>query len=121
MRTTIEWVSVKDGFPDDGHSVAAAVTGRYRVDHCDPPAEISGLEFWLVLHMYFRREHPVEETGESLEICSVPADEVLRQPRGGSPDEVVTHWTYLPTLPGTDTHRVLGDDVRPALRAVSAD
>ncbi|MCT2585801.1 AQJ64_40280 family protein [Actinophytocola gossypii] len=121
MKTTIEWVSVKDGFPEDGYSVAAAVTGRYRVDHCDPPAEISGLEFWVVLHMYFRREHPVEETGEIIENCFVDADYVPRQPLGGTTDEVVTHWTYLPTLPGTNTHHVLGDDVQPALRAVSAD
>jgi hypothetical protein len=121
MKATIEWVSVKDRFPDDGYSVAAAVTGRYRVDHCDPPAPISGEEFWLVLHMYFRREHPVEETGEIIENCFVDADYVVRDPLGGSTDELVTHWAYLPTLPGTDVHRLLGDDVQPAIRAAFGD
>lgn len=119
MKMTIEWVSVHERLPHDGASVAAAVTGRYPVDECDDCGPLSGLEFWLVLPMHFRCCHPVEETGEVIENCFVDADEVVRGPVGDTTDEVVTHWCFLPNLPGTNVPQIIGDGVQPALRAVS--
>ncbi|SFJ41735.1 hypothetical protein SAMN05421835_105157 [Amycolatopsis sacchari] len=117
MKTTVEWISVDERLPHDGAAVCAAVTGRYPPDEYDPePGE--GLEFWLVLPMYFRTVHPVEETGEIVENCFVDPDYVVRLPFGGESDETVTHWTALPCLPGTDVHQILGEGVRPALHAV---
>jgi hypothetical protein len=120
VKTTIEWISVGDRLPYDGAGVVAAVTGRYPVDPDDhAPDSLSGREFWIVLPMYFRRHHPVDETGEVIEDCFIDSDGVLRLPIGGSTDETVTHWAEHPPLPGTDAHRILGDDVRSAIRAVS--
>jgi hypothetical protein len=120
MKTTIEWTQVGEGLPGEGACVLAAVTGRYRVDpDDDDPDSLRGQEFWLVLPVYFRHFHPVEETGEVIEDCFVDADEVVRHPHGGSTDEVVTHWAELPDLPGTDVSRIIGGEVRSALRAVS--
>lgn len=59
---------------------------------------------------------PARSTGRS----SHDSDGVIRFPVGRPTDgEVVTHWAETPTLPGTTVQRVFGDDVRPALRAVS--
>ena len=48
------------------------------------------------------------------------SDGVFRFPVGRPTDgEVVTHWAEMPNLPGTTVQRIFGDDVRPALRAVT--
>jgi hypothetical protein len=120
MEMPIEWVPAGERLPDDGAGILAAVTGRYPVDpDDDDPDSLSGQDFWLVLPMYFRRRHPVEETGEVVENCFFDSDAVVRLPVGGSTEEVVTHWAAMPNLPGTNTWRLIGDGVGPALRAVS--
>ncbi len=119
MNVTIEWTPVGERLPHDRACVVAAVTGRYPVDPDDDPDPCGGQEFWLVLPMYFRRLHPVEETDEVIEDCFVDSDGVVRRPLGGSTDELVTHWAELPNLPGADVSQIIGDGVRPALRAVS--
>jgi hypothetical protein len=126
VETTIEWVDARERLPYDGAGIVAAVTGRYPTDPRDDdpdddPDSLSGQDFWLVLPMYFRRIHPVEDTGEIIENCFFDSDGVVRLPVGGTTDEVVTHWTEMPNLPGADTNRIIGDGVRPALRAVSVD
>jgi hypothetical protein len=121
MRTEIEWIPVGERLPYDGAGIVAAVTGHYPVDPDEDPLPFSGKEFWLVLPMYFRRRHPVEETGEVIENCFVDSDDVVRSPLGGSTEELVTHWAELPNLPGTNAQRIVGDGVRPALRAVLDD
>jgi hypothetical protein len=120
METTVEWIHVSDRLPYDGAGVVAAVTGHYPDDpDDDDPDSLSGKEFWLVLPMYFRSNHPVEETGEVIKNCFYDSDGVVRLPLGRPTDEAVTHWTEMPTLPGTNEHRLLGDDVHPAIRAAS--
>jgi hypothetical protein len=121
MKTTVEWIRADERLPYDGAGIVAAVTGRYPGEPDDDPDSLSGQEFWLVLPMYFRRRHPVDETGEVIENCFYDSDGVIRFPVGRPTDgeEVVTHWTEMPTLPGTNARRIIGDDVRPALRAVS--
>lgn len=117
MKVTIEWISVEERLPHDGASVAAAVTGRYPVNECDDSDPLSGQEFWLVLPMHFRTWNPVEGTDEIIENCFVDADEIVRHPLGGATKELVTHWTFLPDLPGTNVPQIIGDGVGPALRA----
>lgn len=106
MKAAIEWIGVGDGLPGDSASVLAAVTGRYP----------DGQQFWLVLPMFFRRLHPVEETGEVLENCFVDPDYIVRFPPGGPSAETVTHWADLPNLPGATVGEILGDGVEDALR-----
>lgn len=120
MRTTVEWIRADERLPYDGAGIVAAVTGRYPGEPDNDPDSLDGQEFWLVLPMYFRRLHPVEETGEVIENCFYDSDGVIRFPVGRQTDgEAVTHWAEMPNLPGTNTQRIFGDDVRPALRAVS--
>lgn len=122
MDTTVEWIRADERLPDDGVGIVAAVTGRYPGEPEDDPDSLSGREFWLVLPMYFRRVHPVEESGETIENCFYDADGVVRFPLAGPTcEEVVTHWALMPNLPGTDARRVSGDGVRPAVRAVIAE
>lgn len=122
MRTTVEWIRADERLPDDGAGIVAAVTGRYPGEPDGDPDSLDGQEFWLVLPMYFRRVHPVEETGELIENCFYDSDGVVRLPGDTPADgEVVTHWAEMPTLPGTNVARIFGDDVRPALRAAASD
>lgn len=113
----IDWIPADERLPFDGAGVVAAVTGRYPAEPGADP--VTGPEFWIVLPMYFRDVHPVEETGEVVLNCFVDSDRVLRRPPGGGTDEVVTHWAYWPNLPGTDVRKIVGEGVGPALRAVS--
>jgi hypothetical protein len=122
MKTTVEWIRADERLPMDGAGIVAAVTGRYPGEPDDDPDSLSGREFWLALPMYFRRVHPVEETGEIIENCFYDSDGVVRLPAGRQADddvEIVTHWAEMPDLPGTNTQRILGDDVHLALRAAS--
>jgi len=121
METTVEWIRADERLPGDGAGIVAAVTGRYPGEpDDDDPDSLDGQEFWLVLPTYFRRVHPVEDTGEIIENCFYDSDGVIRFPVGRPTDEeVVTHWAEMPNLPGLDVQRVFGDDVRPALRAVT--
>ena len=74
-----------------------------------------------MLPTYFRRVHPVEETGEIIENCFFDSDGVIRLPVGRpTTEEVVTHWAELPNLPGTDVRRIFGADVPTAIHAVRA-
>jgi hypothetical protein len=116
MKATIEWIGVDDGLPGNSASVLAAVTGRYPADPGAEPESSSGEQFWLVLPMFFRWLHPVEETGEVLKNCFVDPDHVVRFPRGGPSSEVVTHWAELPNLPGSSVGEIRGDGVEGALR-----
>jgi hypothetical protein len=120
MKTTVEWIRADERLPYDGAGIVAAVTGRYPGEPDGDPESLDGLEFWLVLPMYFRRVHLVEETGELIENCFYDSDDVIRFPVGRPTDgEVVTHWATMPNLPGTNARRILGEDVRPALRAAA--
>ncbi|WP_280850181.1 MULTISPECIES: AQJ64_40280 family protein [unclassified Streptomyces] len=119
MNTTVEWIRADERLPYDGAGILAAVTGRYPGEQEDDPESLSGQEFWLVLPMYFRRIHPVEETGEIIENCFYDSDGVVRFPIGGPTcEEMVTHWAEMPSLPGMDVQRVYGKDVGRALRAL---
>ncbi|MGI5371895.1 AQJ64_40280 family protein [Streptomyces iakyrus] len=80
MNTTVEWIRADERLPYDGAGILAAVTGRYPGEQEDDPDSLSGQEFWLVLPMYFRRIHPVEETGEIIENCFYDSDGVVRFP-----------------------------------------
>jgi hypothetical protein len=107
MDATVKWVDAREGFPDDGAPVAAAVTGTY------PPGEdedgpIGPEDYWIVLPMHFERRHFAED-GTEYHDCFVDSDGVVRFPYGGPPcEEPVTHWASLPTLPGLSVHLVLG-------------
>jgi hypothetical protein len=113
MRVTIDWVPVAERLPHDGAGIVAAVTGVHPGEDREP--------FWIVLPMYFRHVHPVEETGEIIMDCFYDADGIVRLPYGGPTAEVVTHWAEMPVLPGTAVRHMTGDDVGAALRAVGID
>ncbi|MFJ8934348.1 AQJ64_40280 family protein [Streptomyces sp. NPDC102365] len=122
MNTTIEWIRADERLPYDGAGIIAAVTGRYPGEVEDDPDSPFGKEFWLVLPMYFRSLHPLEESEEVIENCFYDSDGVVRFPiNGPSSEEVVTHWAEMPNLPGTDVERILGGGVGPAIRAVFDD
>ena len=119
MKTMVDWIRADERLPYDGAGVVAAVTGRYPDEPDNEPNSLSGKEFWLVLPTYFRRIHPGEETGEITENCFFDSDGVVRLPVGRpTDDEVVTHWAEMPSLPGTNVQRLLGDDLGPALRVL---
>ena len=115
LKAEVTWVDARAELPRVGMPVAAAITGRYPEKHLDEDDGLSGREFWLVRPMVFFDRY-TEESGEEHESCFVDADEVIRLPYGLPSEETVTHWAYLPALPGGATHGVLGDEVRPALR-----
>lgn len=106
MHTRVTWVDARDGQPGDGVPVAAAITGRYW----------SGERFWLVRPMYFTTRHFGEDGTEHRD-CFVDSDGYVRLPYGRADDDTVTHWAELPTLPGTTTHALVGEEVRPALNS----
>ena len=117
MDAVVEWVDARARLPRDrdGWPVAAAISGRYPPE----PGEASGEDFWLVRPMYFTSRH-VAEDGTEYRDCFVDSDGVVRLPYGRPSDESVTHWAYLPTLPGMTVHAVLGAEAQTALRNVLA-
>jgi hypothetical protein len=127
MDAIVEWVDARERLPRDrdGWPVAAAISGRYPPDDPtldgyppDDPQE-SEQEFWLVRPMYFTSRH-VAEDGTEYRDCFVDSDGVVRLPYGRPSRESVTHWAYLPTLPGLTVHSVLGEEAQTALRNVLA-
>jgi hypothetical protein len=96
---------------DDRVPVAAEISGGYRAE----PGEASGQDFWLVLPMYFTNRH-ITEDGTEYRDCFVDFDGIIRLPYGRPSAESVTHWAYLPTLPGMTVHSTLGQDAQTALR-----
>jgi hypothetical protein len=114
LVTEVTWVDVREELPRDGLPVAAAITGRYPADGAES-GTASGEEFWLVRPMYFTTRHFGEDGSEHRD-CFVDSDGIIRRPYDPADDDTVTHWAYLPTLPGRTTHLVLGEEVQPALR-----
>ncbi|WP_431914802.1 AQJ64_40280 family protein [Nonomuraea jabiensis] len=114
MRAEVEWVDSRERLPEDGIPVAAAIAGRYApedgADECDPAA---GLEFWLVRPMYFTTRH-FDEDGREHRDCFVDSDGIVRPPYGRDGEDPITHWAYLPTLPGTTVHYLTGEEARTA-------
>ena len=47
---------------------------------------------------------------------SIDSDRIVRLPYGRPCADPVTHWAYLPTLPGMTVHSVVGEGVRAALQ-----
>ncbi|MFJ8109035.1 AQJ64_40280 family protein [Streptomyces sp. NPDC096132] len=111
MDAVVEWVDARKRLPRSGMPVAAATVGRYPSDREDGPGE----DFWLVRPMVFTALHFAEDGTEHHD-CFVDSDRVVRLPYGRPCDEPVTHWAYLPTLPGLSVHQVLGENARPALQ-----
>jgi hypothetical protein len=111
MDAVVEWVDARERLPRSGYPVAAAISGRYPAE----PGEASGQDFWLVLAMYFTNRH-IAEDGTEHRDCFVDSDRVIRLPYGRPGTESVTHWAYLPALPGMTVHGRFGEDARTALR-----
>lgn len=107
MDAVVEWVDARERLPEPGSPVAAAIAGRYP----------DGEDFWLVRPMHFTDRH-IAEDGTQRRDCFVDSDGVVRPPYGRPGDEPVTHWAYLPALPGRAAHGLLGDDARTALRNI---
>jgi|GEM_PF-4425134 len=105
MDTTIEWVYAPERSPDGGMPVAAAITGRYP----------DGEDFWLVRPMVFIENH-IDDDGVEHGDCFVDSDGIVRYPLGRPCAEPVTHWAYLPTLPGRTVSGLFGADAREAVR-----
>lgn len=114
LQASVTWVDVRERFPEIGMPVAAAITGRYPAEG-DDGDRASGEEFWLVRPMYYTDRYETPD-GITHHHCFVDSDEVVRFPYDRDSDDSVTHWAELPTLPGTDTHFLGGQDVGPALR-----
>jgi hypothetical protein len=110
----MKWVDARTRLPRDRTAVLGATTGRYPGEPSSDPDSADGLDFWLVLPMYFLTYY-VNKDGTEYHNCFVDTDSVVRLPYGRPCAEAVTHWTELPTLPGTNVHQVLGDGVRAAL------
>ncbi|MGF1344236.1 AQJ64_40280 family protein [Streptomyces flavovirens] len=113
LKATVTWTDVREALPREGVPVAAAITGRYPAGSEDGDAA-PGEEFWLVATMYFTPRH--FDNGEVTRDCFVDSDGVIRFPCTPGSDGGVTHWAELPTLPGTRTHFLGGEEVGPALR-----
>ncbi|MFJ2575135.1 AQJ64_40280 family protein [Streptomyces halstedii] len=115
FTTAVTWIDVRDRLPRNGIPVAAAITGRYPAGNSDSDTA-PGEEFWLVRTMYYTTEHRDGENDATVaRNCFVDSDRVIRYPYSPNRDDSVTHWAYLPTLPGQTTHSLGGDEVRPAL------
>ncbi|MEU6770087.1 AQJ64_40280 family protein [Streptomyces sp. NPDC046759] len=113
--TVVTWVDARESLPRSGTPVAAAITGRYPADDAGESGDALGEEFWLVRPMYFTTLHWSEDGAEHRD-CFVDSDGVVRLPYGRAGAETVTHWAELPTLPGGNTHILLGKDVPSALQ-----
>ncbi|MFD0657113.1 AQJ64_40280 family protein [Thermocatellispora tengchongensis] len=118
MRAEVEWVDSRERLPEDGTTVAAAITGRFAAgaDEEDP---IAGKEFWLVMPMSFVTRH-FDEDGREYNDCFVDFDGYVRPPYGRDGDDPqicddpITHWAELPTLPGTTAHYLVGEEAKAA-------
>jgi len=116
MDAVVEWVDVRERLPKDGMPVAAATTGRYpRGSEAEPDDTESGQDFWLVMPMRFAARHTSED-GSRYQDCFIDSDRIVRLPCGRPCAEPVTHWAYLPALPGMTVHSVVGEGVRTALQ-----
>ncbi|RCG24824.1 amine oxidase [Streptomyces diacarni] len=114
IRATVEWVDARERLPEDGMPVAAATSGRYPSGSADAPHPEAGVEFWLVMPMVFSHLHFAEDGSEHHD-CFIDSDRLIRLPHGRGDAYPVTHWAYLPTLPGTDEHYLRGGEARAAL------
>jgi hypothetical protein len=56
--------------------------------------------------MYPTNRH-ITEDGTEYRDCFVDFDGIIRLPYGRPSAESVTHWAYLPTLPGMTVHSTL--------------
>ncbi|MGW6459181.1 AQJ64_40280 family protein [Streptomyces sp. NPDC055078] len=117
MDTVVEWVDARERLPRDGMPVAAATSGRYPPHSGAAAGTASGQDFWVVMPMYFTTLHRGAD-GTEYRDCFVDSDRVVRLPYGRPCADPVTHWAYLPTLPGTTAHHLEGDGARAALRHV---
>ncbi|WP_030622670.1 AQJ64_40280 family protein [Streptomyces sclerotialus] len=116
MEAVVKWVNVDEGLPEEGLPVAAATWGRYPPDSTAESDAAAGEDFWLVLPMHFTTLH-VGDDGTEYRDCFVDSDRVVRLPYGRPCSESVTHWAYLPALPGMAVHQVLGADAQTAAQA----
>ncbi|MET3983256.1 AQJ64_40280 family protein [Streptomyces sp. PvR034] len=107
----LQWTDALDELPETGSGVLGAVAGRY--------ARGPGSDFWVVLPMRFLAHHVSEPDGREYRDCFVDRGAVIRFPYTGvGPDpEGVTHWAYLPALPGTAFNHLVGHSVAPSLQA----
>ena len=64
--------------------------------------------------MRFAARH-VGEDGTEYRDCFIDSDRIVRLPYGRPGSDPVTHWAYLPTLPGLTVHSLVGEGVRTAL------
>jgi len=85
------------------------VAGRY--------AKGPGSDFWVVLPMRFLAHHVRETDGSEFRDCFVDRGAVIRFPYAAPNLEGVTHWTYLPPLPGAMANHLVGPTVAPSLQA----
>ena len=115
MDAMVEWVDARERLPKDGLPVAAATTGRYPpYSEAEPDDDHSGQDFWVVMPMRFAARH-VGEDGTEYRDCFIDSDRIVRLPYGRPGTDPVTHWAYLPTLPGLTVHSLVGEGVRTAL------
>jgi hypothetical protein len=56
------------------------------------------------------------EDGTEYHDCFIDSDRIVRLPYGRPCADPVTHWAYLPTLPGLTVRSMVGDGVRAALQ-----
>lgn len=64
--------------------------------------------------MRFAKRH-FGEDGYEYHDCFIDSDGLIRLPYGRPGPEPITHWAYLPTLPGTSVRFLVGESVRTAL------
>ena len=106
MDAVVEWVDARERLPEYGMPVAAATTGRYP----------DGEHFWLVIPSVFW-DYWAGEDGIEHRDCFVDSDGVVRLPYGRASNEQITHWAYLPALPGRGEYSLLGAAATAAVRS----
>jgi hypothetical protein len=120
MDVLVEWVDARERLPRDGMPVAAAATGRYPAYRdAEPDDTHSGQPFWVVMPVRFAARH-VGEDGTEYEDCFIDSDGIIRLPYGRPCPEPVTHWAYLPTLPGLGVRSLVGEGVQAAVAAAGS-
>ncbi|MDJ0385733.1 AQJ64_40280 family protein [Streptomyces sp. G-G2] len=105
----LQWIDAGDDLPENGSGVLGAVSGRY--------AKGPGSAFWVVLPMSFLTRHVRGTDGREFRDCFVDRGSVIRFPYAAPDREGVTHWAYLPPLPGAARNHLVGHTVAPALQA----
>ncbi|HEX4791207.1 MAG TPA: AQJ64_40280 family protein [Actinospica sp.] len=116
MDAVVKWVDARERLPRDGMPVAAAATGRYPAyRYAEPDDTYSGQKFWVVLPVRFAAHH-VGADGTEYDDCFIDSDGIVRVPYGRPCSEPITHWAYLPTLPGLAVHALVGEDVSAAVQ-----